>query len=457
MYISDDTIVAVSSAVGASARGIVRLSGPDSLRCVSDVFGSNELADTKSFCHVFGRCRLSETISCGAEVYVFRSGHSYTTQDMAELHLPGSIPILRMVVEALINSGARMAQPGEFTARAFFNGRIDLTEAEAVASAISARSDGQLRAAERLLAGELHNRSSRLAHRLAELLAMVEANIDFSEEEIDFATVEQLLIQIKSIKADLEELLHNSVNWAELEHLPQVVLAGPANSGKSSLVNRLVGIDRSIVSGIAGTTRDMLTAPLSLADGECMLIDTAGLGQTADTLAEETQQLTRNSIAVCDLLVWVVDITELDGADITIPADLKLPKHVIVVCNKIDLIDSVPEVYKNAADRAVLLVSVLEGDNVDSLRDMIGDILASEMNVECSGEALALTVRQRRALMSCQHSLCDAIGLASGMEFQPELLAVELREALDYLGSISGELVTEDILGHIFSRFCVGK
>ncbi|MCK4629121.1 MAG: 50S ribosome-binding GTPase, partial [Sedimentisphaerales bacterium] len=282
MYIPDDTIVAVSSAAGSAARGIIRVSGPEALALAGTIFQGDDgvsVAEAGSWSVLKGRCLLTESVSCPAGLYIFRAPHSYTTQDVVEFHLPGSGPLLQMVLQRLLATGAdvRSAEPGEFTARAFFNGRIDLTEAEAVAEVINARSDGQLRAAERLLDGRLHRICSEITRRLTEALALIEANIDFSEEDIEFATGEQLRGQVAAVLGDLGRLLTDSTTWDELTHLPKVAVAGPANAGKSSLINSLSGIDRSIVSSIAGATRDLLTVPLSLPDGECMLIDTAGL------------------------------------------------------------------------------------------------------------------------------------------------------------------------------------
>jgi len=507
MYILDDTIVAISSAAGSAARGIIRISGPEALGLADAIFQKDDgvsVAKATSWSVLKGRCRLTKAVFCPADLYIFRVPHSYTTQDVVEFHLPGSGPLLQMVLQGLLAAGARSAEPGEFTARAFFNGRIDLTEAEAVAEVINARSDGQLRAAERLLDGRLHRVCSEITHRLTEILSLVEADIDFSEEDIEFATGEQLRDRISAVLGDLDRLLTDSMTWGELTHLPRVAVAGPANAGKSSLINSLSGIDRSIVSSIAGATRDLLTVPLSLPDGECMLIDTAGLyrwdggdisdlcrrdacgtdscGRDAcgaglynaaeavsDPLAEAARKLSRRAVATCDLMLWVFDAAEADSYRFSTPPDkLKLPEHVILVANKIDL----PHHERNlndilsAASTCSIRVSALRGDNMELLKTKIDKTLREILICETPSQAMALTVRQRQALQASRDCLNEAMSLLEGTsravsddtnQVQWELIALELRFCLDHLGCISGVVVTEDVLDNIFSRFCIGK
>jgi len=513
MYIPDDTIVAISSATGSAARGIIRVSGPEALGLADAIFpgggtatfsvphgrqnplplvagwddkiartsinfniGGDDgvsVAEAVSWSVLKGRCRLTKAVFCPADLYIFRAPHSYTTQDMVEFHLPGSGPLLQMVLQGLLTTGARLAEPGEFTARAFFNGRIDLTEAEAVAEVINARSDGQLRAAERLLDGRLHRVCSEITRQLTEALALAETNIDFSEEDIEFATGEQLRGQIATVSGDLDRLLTDSMTWDELTHLPRVAVAGPANAGKSSLVNSLSGIDRSIVSSIAGATRDLLTVPLSLPDGECMLIDTAGLHNAAeavsDSLAEAARKLSRRAVATCDLLLWVFDASEADSHGFSAPPDnMELPKHVILIANKIDLphhkqrLDDI----LSAVSTCSIGVSALRGDNLNLLKSRIDNMLRKILTCETPTQAMALTVRQRQLLQNGRDCLNEVISLLEGVgrdvsngpdHLQWELLAVELRSCLDHLGCVSGVVITEDVLDNIFSRFCVGK
>jgi len=356
-----------------------------------------------------------------------------------------------------------MAQPGEFTARAFLHHRIDLSEAEAVAELINARSDAQLRGAQRLLDGALHHLCTELTSGIAEVLALVEADIDFSQEDIEIAAPADLARQIAALQADLERLLRDSISFQELSHLPRLVIAGPANAGKSCLVNALVGMDRSIVDSIAGTTRDLLSAPLHLAHGECLLIDTAGLGKVNDILAETTQDLTRKAISTCDLLLWVIDISsDRLQLDLDLLTRFDLPRNVIVLANKIDLIEPPERIEQLLAKIRIkthdcIGISALYGENLDILRQKIEEIFTGAMG-DYPAEMLALTARQRQNLRLARQGLSQTLDLLSDHALQQaELIALELRNVLDHLAVISGQVVTEDILTRIFSRFCIGK
>ena len=466
MYYPDDTIVAISSAPGPAARGVIRLSGPQALTAVAELFRPDDkkrsLPDALPWTRLTGRCRLTDNITSPAQVYLFRAPHTYTTQDIAELHLPGSPPLLQIVLEQLLTADVRPAEPGEFTARAFFNSRLDLTEAQAVAALINARSDAQLRAAERLLDGALHCSCAALVARLTETLALVETAIDFAEEDIDFAAGPALRDQICAAAQDTAQLLTDSTAWDQLDHLPRVAVLGRPNVGKSTLTNALTGLDRSIVSAIAGTTRDMLTAPLRLTHGECLLIDTAGLADDTSDLSSpadvfaQTQIIARRAAATCDLLLWVFDLSA-DASDPRrhLPDDITASTNIIFVGNKIDLLADASETTALPADIAP--VSALTGRNLSLLKARIEHTLRHDLS-DCQPSAIALTTRQRDLLDHARQALQRASDLFDALAHcQPELVALELRTALDHLGGISGQVVTEDILTNIFSRFCIGK
>lgn len=459
MFDVDDTIIAISSAAGAAARGIVRISGPEALSSLADIFAVDEGFDPRQAAGrscLRGRCRLSEQIGCTAMVLIFRRPHSYTTQDMVELHLPGTPALLEMVQRELMRQGVRPAEPGEFTARAFLGGRIDLTEAEAVAEVINARSDSQLMAAEKLLDGQLHRSCRKLSSELAELLALVETGIDFSEEDIEFVSRQELIDRLTAARNLLRNILKESVSWKQLNHLPAVVVAGPPNAGKSSLVNALTGYPRSVVSAIAGATRDLLTVPLSLPHGECMLIDTAGLGETADPLAEHSRRLSYRALAEGELVLWVYDCAAGGEGDEAAVCKGISGKRVIRVGNKADRVKAAARRDSNDAE-ADMYISALRGDGLKELKERIDAALHLETG-RYSEEAIALTIRQQEALLAAQSGLEQALELM-GLpdESGVELIALELRDGLDKLGEISGEVVSEEVLGIIFRRFCVGK
>lgn len=474
IYSQSDTIAAISSSLGVGSRGIIRISGPDAFSLAGAVLdGQCVLGSLLSWQRVDVRCCLDDDLTFRAEAYVFTRGQSYTGQDIVELHVPGSPMLVGMVLERLLALGCRLAQAGEFTARAFFNGRIDLTEAEAVAEVINARSDAQLRSAQRLLDGQLHQRTSKLCSEITDILSLVEAAIDFSQEHIDFAEQVELLELANNTQSELDTIIQESMSWQQLNHLPRVVLAGPANAGKSSLANVLLGIDRSITSNIAGTTRDILTSPMAIGHGECLLIDTAGFGRLAGEIEREAQELAEKEIAYCDLLIWVVDAaSDCLDSDIARLLTLPQPKATVIVVNKIDLYDCINQMgLPNRLDQmelsdcfnqmelpvpgTVITTSALRGDNLSELKETIKRIVHVEIT-DAQGESIALTARQRQALLDAQESLLSCVELLAS-DGGHELVALELRTVLDHLGRISGQVVTEDVLDRIFSRFCVGK
>jgi len=472
----EDTIAAISTAPAEALRGILRISGNEALPITEKIFQTNDSEITShtndhnfpAWTRTFGQVKLTEEIHCPAQLYVFRSPNSYTGQDIAELHLPGAPALLQMVLESLFQLGARPAEPGEFTARAFFNGRMDLSEAEAVAEVISARSDAQLRGAERLLAGTLHQKCTQIISQLTELLALVEANIDFTDQDIELVSAPQLIAQMQSVRNNLEKLLADSRSWEELSHLPQVVVAGPANAGKSCLTNALLGMDRSIVNSLAGTTRDLLTGPLLLTHGECLLIDSAGLGPVEDLLAREAQLATQQAIATCDLLLWVIDGSDSRSEkqfaeDIRFLATLNYQGPCILIVNKIDLcldadakLQFLQQLSQQRQDNSIA-ISALRGDHLNELKLQLEQTLHGG-TLDTPRQVLTLTIRQREALQTGIENLHRAGKVLSEHDSIPsELVALELREALDHLGEITGEVVTEEVLGRIFSRFCIGK
>ena len=461
----NDTIIAVSSAPGYSRMGIIRLSGPKAKEAISKIWQHPNddiaLRDLPARQYLNGTIALEDNCIIPADIILFSAPNSYTTEDMVELYLPGSNKILNMVIETIkASSEVRDAHPGEFTARAFLNGRIDLTEAEAVAEVIHASGDAQLRAAENLLAGALHKKCSLFSQEISELLALVEAGIDFSDQEdISFIDRTDLSNRLQVINSQIKQLLAESVSWRDLHNLPRVVLVGPPNAGKSSLMNKLTQIDRSIVCSIAGTTRDILSAPVKLPMGECLLIDTPGLGTVDDVLADKSQQRVQDIISNADLVLLVWNPMEDSDIDKIVSKLKELSvSTLLLVANKCDLFgdDYLPESF-GIESLGSIFVSALTGNNLDVLVNNISEILHfSENNYRT--EAIALTVRQYTSL---QHAF-DSIEklsdyLCETSLFEEEIVALHLREALDHIGAISGEIASDDVLGKIFSQFCIGK
>lgn len=382
------------------------------------------------------------------QVLGFCGPASYTGQDLVELQVPGNPALLDQLVHRLLAQGARMAEPGEFTFTAYLAGKLDLTQAEGIAATIHATSQAQLQAARLLRQGNLGTFSHKLVDELATALALVEAGIDFTDQDDVVAiTTAQLLERLKSVDDQLAQLLANARSWGALEALPRVVLAGPPSAGKSTLFNALLGRERAVTHEQAGTTRDILAEPLILehADGskiEVMLMDIAGLDDAFNALDSDIQQAARNAI---------------DQADVLIHLGLIAPApHVIRIIPKADQPNtSLPE------DEQVIPVSARTGMGIPRLKRSILARLGGR-GVSIAAEKLALQPRHEQALKQAQTALDDALKQVTPQRHQHalddlELIAGTLRYALDQLASLGGMMTPDDIIGRVFATFCVGK
>lgn len=461
-----ETIVAMASPPGTGAVGIVRLSGPGALVMADQLIVLREgtaVAQVAGARRVRGALLLDEATRVPADVYVFRAPRSYTRQDLVEIHTIGNPVILETARRRAIGLGALPAEPGEFTARAFLHGAMPLSEAEAVASLIHARADVQLRAARLMKEGTLHVQVTAARDALGELLALVEADIDFAEEPIEFITPRELQARLSAVEGDLRRLMARSMAVERLDTLPRILLFGAPNAGKSSLMNRLSGTRRSICAAVAGTTRDILTAPIVLGRREAVLLDTAGVDETVDEVLSAARELTRAAAERVDLVCVVVDLTTRDdGLVLRALRELRVGR-MVVAANKADLLDAA--MWKGAVARLsaegigpVCVVSALTGKGIDALRAALDEALAVETTT--GAEAVVLSQRQQGAIRTAGEALAQGAALAAGARETidcADLLAFELREALDALGAVTGEVTTENLLGQVFKRFCIGK
>jgi tRNA modification GTPase len=460
-----ETIMALSSPPGHGAVGIVRLSGPEALSITSKLV-DHETAIALRACpgdhRTEGEVYITDELTLPAAFLVFKSPKSYTRQDMVEIHTVGSPPALEMIREQAVAMGAIAASPGEFTARAFLNGRLDLARAEAVAATIHAESDSQLRAARRMMEGTLSKRVKQSRDELAEILALVEADIDFAEEPIDFIRPDALRARVDSLRVSLDALVQAGPTVERLGQLPHVLLVGPPNAGKSTLINALSGIDRAICSAVSGTTRDVLSAPINLGRGEAILLDAAGIDESIDPVIREGRAKALLAAEQVDVVCIVIDISTSSAETVReLTRGLELPT-VIVAANKCDLLD-VSGVEARSRELSaigrVVSVSAKTAQGVEQLRAAIGNALGSRTQTVASDVAL-LTERQRDAIVDASEALRRVAELAGGANETidcADLLAFELREALDALGLVTGEVTTEDLLSHVFANFCLGK
>jgi tRNA modification GTPase len=444
-----DTIVALSSAAAPSARAVVRTSGELSLGVAAELAGARPPTPSARQCVL-----RFDDLRCPAWVYVAAGPRSYTGEDSVEYHIPGNPILVRMLMNELLRRGLRTAEPGEFTARAYLNGRLDLTAAEGVALAVSAHSEQEVLAARRLMSGELARRVTPVLDLLAETVALLEAGIDFADEGIDPLPPAALRERLAVARHALDELRLQAPTLERLSHEPTLALVGRPNAGKSSLLNVLAGFERAVASPVAGTTRDALSAEVSLRRGIVRLIDVAGLddvestasgaGQAQGDIERQMQQTARRAFGEADFILLVV------AADDDRPLLSLDRKPDLVIVNKTDLGAS-----RTAAAAGVteVQVSAATGWQIDTLRDAL-DRLAFGKDRSSGADRLALNARHLAALSAT----VDAIDRAKGYSgIAAELSAAELHVALEQLGSIVGRLTPDDLLGRIFSRFCIGK
>lgn len=437
-----DTIVSAATPPGTGGIGIVRISGADAPRIGQLMLGElpqPRVATLRDFSGPDG-----EAIDMGIALY-FPAPGSFTGESVLELHGHGGPVVVGLLVDAAVANGARLAEPGEFSKRAFLNDKLDLTQAEAVADLIGSGTSQAARAALRSLSGEFSRAVNELIRQLTDLRVHVEAAIDFPEDEIDFLSDKKLLQRLGDCAAAFEKLLSTATVGRVLRDGYQVVLVGKPNAGKSSLMNRLSGEDTAIVTEIAGTTRDILRENIDIDGLAVELIDTAGLRDNPDIIEREGMRRAREAMASADVVLWIQDATKTTAGDAHEPVPEGVP--VIVVRNKSDLVAA------GQPREGVVTLSAKTGNGLDELRENIRR-LAGYKNL---GEG-ALTAR-RRHVDALQRAAAhfEAGRKALSDSGAGEILAEELRLAQLLLGEITGAVSSDDLLGRIFADFCVGK
>lgn len=453
---TSDVIIAIASPPGRSARGIVRLSGANLEPLIQSLLSDRAGVPMTNTRAARAAClRLSEARRLPVLTLMFPGPRSYTGEDVLELQPPGHPVLLERVVDCFIKTGKsigisiRRAEGGEFTARAFFHGRIGLTEAEGVAATIAARSDAELRAAGMLRNGSLGRLAHELADELATALALVEAGIDFTDEEDVVAIApDDLYDRLISLRNRITHTLDRSVGMEQLEAIPWVVLTGPTNAGKSTLFNALLDRTRAVVSDRAGTTRDVLMEPLTIRVGgrpcEVMLVDLAGADDAPSTINQLMQEAANDARARAELVLYCA------------PADEPPPKHLAA-----DAMLLRTKADRGSPDDVGLAVSAMTGEGVAEVRERIAGRIADRA-VALAGDILALGPRHEAAMQSAAENLAEAAALTEPMRgdrslHDPELIASSMRAALNDLAALAGDITPDDVLGRVFSTFCVGK
>lgn len=463
------TIAARATSLQAAARAVIRVSGPDAIDAVETLFYADESADWRKRGVFRGTMRVAST-RVRACVWVTRGPASYTGQDVVEIHLPGSWPIVRAIEAQLHQAGVRAALPGEFTARAVMLGKLALTQAESIDALIRAENDAQIDAALGMMGGAMDRSLAAAYDELISLVTAIETNIDFSEEDIIALPLCALKDRIDAVATKLTAVYDRAVQAETLARVPEVFLVGAANAGKSSLLNRLTGVDRAICSPLAGTTRDIVHAPWTHGDRQAMLADTAGLLDDQSQQDEITRQAVARVVAFAqsaEVVVVVIDATQDIASQVTLLDGLaELRSRFAVVVNKVDAVDAmtqqrvVDEVQKRWAMSA-MGVSARTGEGLEVLSQCVFARLSEGgSRVRCG--QLALNLRQREALSAACEALTtashDAEMLSRGeSHFGYEIVGSTVQHALGALASLLGKDATENVLDTVFSTFCIGK
>jgi len=481
----DDTIAAISTAVGEGAIAVLRVSGPEAVNVVSRVFrGSAAPGKMRHRQSHLGEIYDATGVIDQVLLTIFRGPHSYTGEDLVEISCHGGILVTRKILSLLLNAGAQSAQPGEFTQRAFLNGKMDLTQAEAVMDLIRAQTDLALRAANEQLAGYLGRELARIQDQLLTTLAHIEAYIDFPDEAISPDTGKMLIDRLEEVGASLVALVATAEQGRILRHGLRTVIYGEPNVGKSSLLNLLLGYDRAIVSETPGTTRDTIEETINIRGIPVRLIDTAGKRSPEDPIEREGIRRTELQLEQADLVLQVVDASSPrvnEREDQTSPGRPKLPedfgelsraatsdkagtsenerersmsnggeKNRILVLNKIDL-----GLHSDWETSPGVRFSCRTREGEEALNQAIWDFVMTT-GVSTDNFRIAISARHQACL---QKAITDLTAAKAGLTNNelPEFISIELRGALDAIGDVIGRHDTEDLLGRIFSEFCIGK
>jgi tRNA modification GTPase len=479
MYELNDTIVAVSSPT-SDRRVIVRITGPRTIEICEQIFdfSISDITEKQNRVLTAARVKIDEELQVDARMYLFFAPHSYTGDDAAEIHLYTNSAVTEALIDNLTSRGLRTAGPGEFTARAYLNGKIDLAQAEAVNEIIVSSNTFQLAAAEKLLSGRLSEATAKVRSAIMDCLSLIEAGLDFSAEDIELESSADIIERLSEIIKQLEQMLSGSIRYESLIDLPAVGIAGAPNAGKSSLLNKVLGKERSIVSHSRKTTRDVLTAVCELERCGCVLFDCAGLVREAENILDElAQEAAIEALRNSSVVIFCIDISKGDWSEDISIRELIEPKALIPVATKCDLVTEKVLSARLADLKEIfgielLVTSAVTGAGLELLGETIErKIIELEPGFredeggvsrlsESTRSSVALTARHKQAVTEAIGNIKEAIGeLRAGND---EVAAMMLRagyEAVSGIESVTGRAgrVDEQILGQIFGHFCIGK
>lgn len=449
-----DTIVALATPQGVGAISVIRLSGTDSIAITQSVFNGKDLTQQPSHTIHFGTIHDDDRIIDEVLVSVFIAPRSFTTENAIEISCHGSAVIVKEIIKVLLKKGARLATPGEFTKRAFLHGRFDLAQAEAVADLINAETDNARQAALNQMRGGFSKEINRLREELIHFASLIELELDFGEEDVEFAKRSDLKKLIYQIQGYLTSLIKSFDQGNVIKNGVPTVIAGKPNAGKSTLLNVLLNEEKAIVSDIAGTTRDSIEDEMVLGGINFRFIDTAGLRETTDVIEAMGVERTRAQMKKASLIIYLVDLTNTSLTEIEseIKTLTELGVPFIKVGNKLD--KAAPDLVDQLKEQDFIFISAKQHEHIEELKENIL-ALFNIKNVK-TGDVMVTNLRHYQNLLHTNASLTRVLeGMDTGVT--GDFLAMDIRQSLHYLGEITGNITTEDLLENIFSKFCIGK
>lgn len=450
-----DTISAIATPSGQGAIGIVRLSGPEAIQIADELFRGKKLTQQASHTLHYGTVRRGDKIVDEVVVSLFKNPNSYTGEDVIEISCHGSNYILQEVLALTLEKGARLAKPGEFTLRAFLNGKMDLSQAEAVADLIASSSAASHDLAMKQMRGGFSSEIKKLREELVHFASMIELELDFSEEDVAFASREELIELVNKLKKVIRQLMQSFKLGNVLKNGVATVIAGRPNAGKSTLLNALLKEERAIVSDIPGTTRDTIEELINIEGILFRLIDTAGIRDATDKIETIGVGKTMEQIKRSALVVYMFDLAEMQPEDLQTDLEkLGAEVPVIVIGNKKDLVSQEVIDQFSTIDENIIFISSLEAENLEAVNNALLDKLNAQ-NWEAES-TIVTSARHYHALQRADEAL-DKVLEGIEQQVSGEFLALDIRTALDALGEITGEITTDDLLGNIFAKFCIGK
>jgi tRNA modification GTPase len=452
-----DTIAALATPPGEGAIGVVRMSGPEAIAIAAQMYKGADLADKPTHTFLYGRIVEGNEVVDEVVLLLYKAPRSYTGEDTVEISCHGSQYILNRVINLCISHGARLAKPGEFTMRAFLNGKLDLAQAEAVADLIASRSQAAHKTALHQMRGGLSHELMQLREELIQFSALIELELDFSEEDVAFADRSQLSALIEKLTRATERLIDSFSLGNAIKNGIGVAITGAPNAGKSTLLNALLNEERAIVSEIAGTTRDTIEETLNIKGILFRLIDTAGIREhAADSIEKIGMERSQQAIDKADIVIYLFDLmTEPAEAVLARIAHLQQGSaRLLAVANKTDEPAAAQRKEALHGISGIIYLSARNRDNIDALKEALYE--TATHGKQLTEGAIVTSARHHEALKEMLRSLND---IKTGMDapIPADLIALDIRRCLHYLGEITGAVTTEDKLDYIFSKFCIGK